>query len=113
MAGWDACTLEGLAFLRWIECHPALGGYLQAIGVVMALGGTAASTYASLAPYREDRKRRGQVVVYRLMPPVSAITFTVQRVRKVFEQTHSGFMLAVENRLDQAVFYFSIDTPIP
>jgi hypothetical protein len=96
-----------------VECHPAFAGYLQAAGVVVAILASAIFTRMTVAPVREDRTRRGQVVIYRLMPPVSNILATARRVRTVFDQTKFGMMLAVEDRLDEAVFYFSIDTPIP
>lgn len=34
---WNACTQETNAILRWIECHPGLAGYIQAVGVVTTL----------------------------------------------------------------------------
>jgi hypothetical protein len=37
MSGWDACTMEPNSILRWVECHPGLAGYLQALGVVAAV----------------------------------------------------------------------------
>jgi hypothetical protein len=35
------------------------------------------------------------------------------RVREVYKQTEGGMMLAAERRLDQAVYYFRIDTVLP
>lgn len=34
---WNACTMEPSAVLRWIECHPGLAGYVQAVGAVAAI----------------------------------------------------------------------------
>ena len=34
---WVGCMNETFAPLRWIECHPSLAGYLQAVGVVAAV----------------------------------------------------------------------------
>ena len=38
MADWNACTNEPNDFFRWLECHPAIGGYLQFVAVVVGLG---------------------------------------------------------------------------
>ena len=34
---WDACTMEPSTWLRWIECHPALGSWIQGIGTLLAI----------------------------------------------------------------------------
>ena len=38
--GWDACTADPSAVIRWFECHPGLGSWLQ--GVFTAFGIVAA-----------------------------------------------------------------------
>lgn len=37
MQPWNACTSEPNLILKWIECHPGLAGYVQALGVVVTL----------------------------------------------------------------------------
>ena len=36
--GWDACTQEPLAVIRWIECHPGTAGWVQTVGILLAIG---------------------------------------------------------------------------
>jgi len=37
MLPWNACMSEPNWVLKWIECHPGLAGYIQAVGVVATL----------------------------------------------------------------------------
>jgi hypothetical protein len=37
MMGWDACTQEPLAAIRWIECHPGTAGWVQTLGILLAI----------------------------------------------------------------------------
>lgn len=34
---WNACTLEPNSVVRWMECHPGTGSYIQAFGGIAAL----------------------------------------------------------------------------
>lgn len=111
--GWDACLHEPNWLLRWTECHPAFGGYLQAAGVVLALIGSALFTWWSLAPSRTERRGRARVIIYRLLPSVRDICATCVRVRRAFDQSEAGMLLATTNRLEEAVRYFTIDAPLP
>jgi hypothetical protein len=114
---WNACTQEPSAWLRWVECHVAFGSYLQAIGVVAAVFGSAwitrAATRASLKPVLDERAGRARTIVYRLLPPVNRIAATTVRIKKVYEQTEGGMMLAASGRLEDAVYYLRIDTVLP
>ena len=53
---WNACEREANWILRWIECHPGLAGYIQAIGVVITI--IIAVLGPPLARYLERRKAR-------------------------------------------------------
>jgi hypothetical protein len=105
--------MEPCALLRWIECHPALGGYLQAVGVVLALVGSAWFTRWTVSPVLDERRSRAKVVVYRLMPPITQIRSTAGRIREAFDQSESGMLFAASGQLDEAMFYFTIDAEIP
>lgn len=37
MGHWGICIIEPVGILQWIECHPGLAGYLQAMGGVLAV----------------------------------------------------------------------------
>lgn len=37
MLPWNACMSEPNWALKWIECHPGLAGYIQAVGIVATL----------------------------------------------------------------------------
>ena len=37
MSAWNACTQEPNAWLRWIECHLGVAGFVQAIGTILAV----------------------------------------------------------------------------
>ncbi len=117
MASWDACLLEQFAPLRWIECHSALGNYVQIAGVVAAIVGSAWltkwSTERTLQPILDERRGRAKVIVYRLLPPIAEVKATIVRIRLAYEQTNGGMMLASENRLTEAIYYFRIDTTLP
>jgi hypothetical protein len=54
MEHWGLCTIRPDGLLPWIECHPGLAGYLQAIGVVAAVA------MAFLAPNITARFQRKQ-----------------------------------------------------
>ena len=34
---WNACTMEPSIVLRWVECHPAMAAWVQAIGTIFAV----------------------------------------------------------------------------
>jgi hypothetical protein len=117
VSDWVACTSEPSSLLRWIECHPALGGYIQAIGVFVAILGSGYLTYWSTKRMTDASARewvgRGRVLVYRLLPPVSDIRATAVRVRRIFQETENGFLLAASGKLEEAKFAFSIDAQVP
>lgn len=60
MAAWDACTQEPNSWLRWIECHPGLAGYLQALGVILAV--VIAFLSPQIAGWYAKRQRRVQIL---------------------------------------------------
>jgi hypothetical protein len=113
MAGWDACTMEPSGLLRWFECHPALGGYVQLVGVMLAVIASALIAKWTLRPVYGEKTARAKVLIYRLLPPVTAIKSTTVRIRKAFEQTESGFLLAAAGQIEQAVWIFSVDAKLP
>ena len=34
---WNACSMEPSAALRWVECHPGLAAWVQAVGTIAAV----------------------------------------------------------------------------
>src|ERR1041385_7341778 len=34
---WNACAMEPSAVLRWVECHPGLAAWFQAVGTIAAV----------------------------------------------------------------------------
>jgi hypothetical protein len=88
--GWDACTMEPNAWLRWLECHPGLAGYLQTIGAVIAIGVAVASPWiaASFAD-RQARKARAErtwVLIGALKDPVQNIAAAAARAEAYLEK---------------------------
>jgi hypothetical protein len=81
----------------------AFGSYLQIIGVVAAILGSAsitrATTKASLKPVLAERSGRARTIVYRLLPPVNRIKATTVPIETVYEQTEDGMMLAAAGQL--------------
>lgn len=75
MTGWDACLYEPNQWLRWAECHPALGGYLTLLAIIA----TVWSTRKALALERKKSEARARVVAFRLHPIVSTIHEDAQR----------------------------------
>jgi hypothetical protein len=116
-SGWDACVQEPWIFLRWLECHPALAGYLQFVGVFVAIFGSAwiaiRTTRLTLQPTRMERAGRARVLTYRLLSIVTDIQQTTVRVREIVRQTEHGFLLAAAGQLDVAEWSFRIDAQIP
>jgi hypothetical protein len=97
--------------LRWIECHPGFAGYLQAFGVVLAIGASALISYlttpATLKPIRDERESRARVTTFRLMPVIMAIQAKVKQIRQTASETQGGFLLA-DNEVQDAIPKFSI-----
>ena len=78
---WDACTMEPRALLRWIECHPGLAGYIQAVGVVatvaLALLGPPAARLWAAWKHRRARRRQTRAIALALIPFVNQISETI------------------------------------
>jgi len=74
---WNGCMNEPVWFLRWIECHPGLAGYIQAAGTVIAvLVALYAPRIASWFEYRQWRakcKARTQMLLESLGMPVAEV----------------------------------------
>jgi len=88
MIGWDACTLEPNAALRWVECHPAFMAATQDLLLVLTLGAAigvpAYTEYIRLHQKRAD----SQAYAAALFAPVAQASFDIPRVRRamtVFE----------------------------
>jgi hypothetical protein len=53
----DACSLE-TGWLKWIECHPSLAGYIQAVGTILAV--LVAFFAPRISAYFERRARESE-----------------------------------------------------
>src|SRR5271168_1205969 len=74
---WDACTIEPNSWLRWIECHPGLAGYVQAVGVVgtlmLALLGPPVAQLIEFVRERRARNKTTISVARSLLPYVNSM----------------------------------------
>jgi hypothetical protein len=65
---WAACIDDPNVWMKNLECHPGFAAYLQVLGVIVAIFGTALITYwstkAALQPALQERQRRARVLVY-------------------------------------------------
>lgn len=114
---WAACTDDPNVWMKNLECHPGFAAYLQVVGVIVAILGTALITYwatkTALKPTLVERQRRAKVLVYRLLPGVADIVSTCARVRLIYQQTERGSLLANVQPTEQAVWAVRIDAQIP
>jgi hypothetical protein len=98
----------------WLECHPALAGYLQLVGVILALVGSYFITWVSVTrPNRLDRRDRAKVLVYRSLPIVGDMSDTLKRIRPTLTQTDYGVKLAQAGHTDFAIRALTVDADIP
>ena len=112
MASWVACGQEPNLWLRWMECHPALGGYFTLLGVVAAI-------WAGSATIRAENKRlaaRGRVIAYRLAPSIVRIkgdavrALTILASRKISAPTifpslqHLLAQFSIRGEIPQDIF---------
>lgn len=95
MMGWDACTLEPNALLRWIECHPATAAWAQAIGIVVTIAATAViarwSILSEKTRAREEKEGRALVLAARLAPVVYELESACFRTLRFIADNASGF----------------------
>lgn len=77
MSGWDVCTMEPNGVLRWIECHPSLAGYIQAVGVIatvaIAIFGPPLGSWIAGIQARIARKRQTIKWAKALLPSVNTL----------------------------------------
>lgn len=109
MAGWDACTMEPSAVLRWMECHPGFAGYVQAIGtvgaVIIALYAPRIAAYFSQQASREERRARTVILVQSLATPTIDVGVEADRIKRALDETKnhpprpSAWVDWFENRL--------------
>lgn len=82
---WDACTLEPFFLLRWIECHPSLAGYIQAIGTVLAVGvamaAPAIESYFARRQAAKDLRARTLGFIEMLATPITDVGVDATRAR--------------------------------
>jgi hypothetical protein len=85
MLGWDACTLEPNAVLRWIECHPSAAGWAQAFGtfvaVLVAIAVPAIGRYLESTAIKADRADRSRQFVTNLLPYIGAIRLAADQTK--------------------------------
>lgn len=62
MSGWDACTMEPNAALRWIECHPAFMAATQDLLLVLTI--LAAIAVPAYAEYLRRKEKRADSQAY-------------------------------------------------
>ena len=97
MIAWDACTQEPCAFIRWIECHPASAGWLQAIGVILAIAAAyGIARYQMRMTSRQEAQRRqvrARTLAYRLSPFVAHIVVESNRIRHAIHNDDYGMSL--------------------
>jgi hypothetical protein len=90
MTGWDACTMEPCAVLRWMECHPGFAGYVQAVGtvgaVVIALYAPRIAAYFSRRASQEERRARTLVLVQSLGTPTIDVGVEADRIKRSLEE---------------------------
>jgi hypothetical protein len=104
---WEACSSEPNFWLRWMECHPGLGGYFTLLGVIAAI-------WVGRGTIRAENKRvaaRGRVVAYRLAPVIVMIKGEVDRARALLtEGKRPGVTLpSIQNFLSNLI----VSTQIP
>jgi hypothetical protein len=89
MTGWDACTMESSAILRWMECHPGFAGYVQAVGtigaVVIALYAPRIAAYFSRRANQEERRTRTLILVQSLGTPTIDVGVEADRIKRELE----------------------------
>jgi hypothetical protein len=95
---WNACTMEPNATLRWLECHPGLGGHL---GAVMTVSVAAVALWVSVMTLRREGKHRKALALalaYRLMPSTIFLLADVQRIIAYLDsdEFQLGIMVGVE-----------------
>jgi len=85
MPRWDACTLEPNLWLRWIECHPALAGYLQTIGTIAAVSAAIAIPLlirnADKAAARDNLRNRSKTFAVSLLGSFAAPALDFPRMK--------------------------------
>ena len=73
-----------MEFSDGIECYPALAGYLQFVGVSVAILGSAKISYldnqTNIAAHTTERAGRAKVLTYRLLSAVTDIQQTTVRI---------------------------------
>ncbi|HTW34840.1 MAG TPA: hypothetical protein VMD53_09495 [Rhizomicrobium sp.] len=105
MTTWDACTFEPNSWLRWVECHPGLAGYIQAIGTIGAilvaiLAPVIATQWQSHLEYRA-RLQRSKTLAGSMRNTIWDVDAEVRRVGELLaaateppEDTMNGNFLA-------------------
>lgn len=90
MTGWDACTMEPFAVLRWMECHPGFAGYVQAVGtvgaVIIALYAPSIAAYFSRRASLEERRARTLILVQGLGTPTIDVGVEADRIKSALEE---------------------------
>jgi hypothetical protein len=91
--------------------------WVQAIGSILAILATGILTWwatnRTLQPILDEKKGRAKVLIYRLLPPIARIKSTTVRVRQAYDQTEGGMLLVAAGRLEEAAYFFRIDTILP
>src|SRR5215469_11560099 len=97
MTGWDACTQEPCALIRWLECHPGTAGWAQLFGTLAAIAfayvlGRAQIRAARLA---EDRKRdsKAKALALLLVAPVADVISEMERIKDLITHYEHGMGL--------------------
>lgn len=97
MGHWDACALEASLILRWIECHPAIAGWAQAVGTFVAIGFAywLGKKQITEARRQEDEKQlaKAKALALLIAPRFADVILELDRLKDIIAGRDHGMAL--------------------